>query len=182
MAEFHVHVTTDARIDPSPSNEAQWDDLMDALAPLHASLATDREQRFTVQTAVTAGTLHTAVQRAARAVLDALTGVGVTDTTVVAVEAMTADEFAARLHGPVDLADLIPTIEVAAFLGVGKQRVRQLVAEHDSFPRPVEVPGSRSMQFPRRQVEAFAATWDRRPGPKRRADEQPAEQPTAKGA
>lgn len=61
------------------------------------------------------------------------------------------------IPGPMDL---VGTTDVAAMLGVSRQRAAQLV---DRLPLPVGHP-SGAPAWARRAVQEVTATWDRRPG------------------
>jgi predicted DNA-binding transcriptional regulator AlpA len=63
-----------------------------------------------------------------------------------------------------NVPDLLGVSEVAAALGVSRQRVSEL-AESDDFPPPI----ARLKAGPiwqRSQISRFVGNWDRRPGPK----------------
>lgn len=63
--------------------------------------------------------------------------------------------------------DVIPALvsgrEAADLLGVSRQRVHQLVAQHPDFPAPVAKLACGSIWL-LADVEAFARTWSRKPG------------------
>ncbi len=61
--------------------------------------------------------------------------------------------------------------EVAELLGISRQRFYQLIAEHNDFPPPVEQTG-RGKLWGRPEVEAWAASWSRRPGRPAKAESQ----------
>jgi hypothetical protein len=151
VAEYAVHVTTTARIDFD--DDVVCDDLMDALAPLHAAIG-GPDHRFAAQMTVNAASMAAAVGAAERSTLDALAGVGITlgDGGVVGIEVLTPDEFERQLAEP---PDLMSTSEVATRLGVSRQRVLILADEHPAFPAGVKIGGG--LGFKRDGVERFAA-------------------------
>lgn len=80
----------------------------------------------------------------------------------VALEVMTVDEQDRRLEQPI-LPEIWGTVEVADELGVSRQRVHQLVAEHSRFPEPLVRLGAGPLWLAD-TIRAFNATWERKPG------------------
>lgn len=77
-------------------------------------------------------------------------------------EAITWQEAERRLNQPT-FPELVSGVEAAAILGVSRQRVHQLSAEHRQFPPPVARLASGSVWL-RSGVEGFARTSTRKPG------------------
>lgn len=165
MAEYAVHITTTARVDPD--DDDVWDALIEQLEPYAAAFGTTGSagDRLDAQMTVEADSLHAAGQSGSAAVLAALSELGI-DADTVAVEVQTAAEFARQFERPRRADDLIPTSEAAELLGVSRQRVLQL-AKTPEFPPAVRL-GSR-WHWSRAELRRFAATWNRAPGPKVRA-------------
>lgn len=161
MAEYAVHLTTD-RADVT---DEQLDDLVDALAPL-AGVPSMLDGRLSVQLTVDDHDLVTAAAQAQHAVHTVLRYAQ--PVQVVAIEVMTAEEFARRLDGPPRAGDLVSTTEAAELLGVSRQRVLQLSKDRPEFPEPVRL-GARGLHWSAAGVRRFAAAWERRSGPKSRA-------------
>ena len=163
MAEYAVHVTTTARLDPD--DDRAWDELIEQLAPYAAALGSEGPagERLSAQLTVAAGDLRDAGEAGCAGVLVALAGLGIA-AAVVAVEVTTGDEFARRQDVPRQVDDLASTSEIAELLGVSRQRVLQL-AKAPGFP-PARRLGARGLHWSRAAVSRFAATWKRSPGPK----------------
>jgi predicted DNA-binding transcriptional regulator AlpA len=68
-------------------------------------------------------------------------------------------------------AALLGASDVAKLLGVSRQRVYELLDTHEDFPRPV-ASLARGAVWDRGQVEAWVATWKRRPGRPAKAEGQ----------
>jgi predicted DNA-binding transcriptional regulator AlpA len=162
MAEYAAHVTTDLE----HITDDQLDDLVDALAHVYA-VPSMLGGRLSVQLTVTcppeAGLVE-AHREAVRHVLPALAGLGLR-AHVVAVEVLTAEEFARRQGLPPRVDDVVSTTEAGEMLGVSRQRVLQL-AERDDFPEPIRL-GQRDLVWSADALRRFAEAWDRRPGPKK---------------
>jgi hypothetical protein len=80
----------------------------------------------------------------------------------VAGEAATTAEADRRLAEP-PLPEIVSAVEAAQILGVSRQRVHQLVAEHPGFPPPLVRLGAGPIWLAP-TIRAFAASWERRPG------------------
>lgn len=81
---------------------------------------------------------------------------------VVAIETVTEDELDARLQTP-NYPDIVDATAAAQILGVSRQRVHQLAADHPQFPEPLYELAAGKL-WTRPAVEGFLRHWDRRPG------------------
>lgn len=80
---------------------------------------------------------------------------------VAAVEVLSLEELERRAYAPT-MPTLVGASEVAAMLGVTRQRVHQLRG-HPAFPEPlVEV--AMGPLWDERAVEKFGRVWERKPG------------------
>jgi predicted DNA-binding transcriptional regulator AlpA len=59
--------------------------------------------------------------------------------------------------------DLVGVAEIALMLGISRQRVFQLVRDHEDFPLPVAELIAGKIWL-RSDIDAWARAWDRRPG------------------
>jgi hypothetical protein len=134
--------------------------LGDALEPHDVSVAAVPTDSFAVTGHVGAVGPVEAITSMQALVAPAVTMIlGVAE--VVAIEAMTEDEYERRADAPT-LPEMVGASEVGEMLGVSRQRVHQL-RENSAFPAPlVEV--SMGPLWDARAIEAFAREWDRRPG------------------
>jgi hypothetical protein len=85
------------------------------------------------------------------------------DLLPVEIQVQTVEDLDRELEES-NVPDLLGVSEVAAALGVSRQRVSEL-AESDDFPPPI----ARLKAGPiwqRSQISRFVGNWDRRPGPK----------------
>jgi predicted DNA-binding transcriptional regulator AlpA len=62
-----------------------------------------------------------------------------------------------------DLEDLVTAGDIAKRLGISRQRVAQLVRDHDTFPAPIGKVGS-SVVYRWRDVQRWDEKTERRPG------------------
>jgi hypothetical protein len=148
------------------------DDVLDRLADLadgyDATIARHRDGLGVVMTfdvnkdaavdaAISARTLALNVVNTASTVED-----------VVDLRVCTPELYEAEALRP-DTPELLAASDVGEVLGVSRQRVHQLAAEHAQFPAPYLRLGSGPI-WTRPAIEYFAARWDRRPGrPTRKA-------------
>lgn len=109
---------------------------------------------------VEAGTARQAIDAALKAITAAAKATG-TPHSVLGVEVMTEQELDRRLSEPA-VPELVGVSEIAAMLGVVRQRAAQLVQRED-FPPAVAHLKSGPV-FVKWQVEAFERRWDRRGG------------------
>ena len=159
MAEFAVHVTTDV----TDLSDDQLDELVEQFAD-HSGVPSMLGGRLSVQMTVDdAENLGDAALIATTAVQLRLPVPG----RAVAVEVMTAEDFARGFGEAIRAEDLVPTAEAAEILGVKRQRVLQLAKAYaGQFPEPVRL-GSRGLYWSRAALSRFAATRDRTSGPKK---------------
>lgn len=87
---------------------------------------------------------------------------GGVDGSVAEGRVCTDELFADEALRP-DTAELVGPGEVAELLGVSRQRVHQLSAQHPDFPAPYARLGIGSV-WTRPAVEAFERRWSRKPG------------------
>lgn len=87
-----------------------------------------------------------------------------TITEVIVTTPELAELHAARPDTP----ELLSSPDVAEVLGVSRQRVHQLAADHPQFPAPYARLGSGPI-WTRPVIEQFAAIWARKPGRPARA-------------
>jgi len=78
------------------------------------------------------------------------------------VEVISAEEADRRIE-TATVPELVSGVEAAGILGVSRQRVHQLAAEHPSFPPPTARLACGSIWL-RSGVEGFARRWERKPG------------------
>ncbi|MBO0808347.1 MAG: hypothetical protein J2P32_08615 [Actinobacteria bacterium] len=89
-------------------------------------------------------------------------------TSLRGLRVMTEEAYEAEAMRP-DTPELLAATDVAALLGVSRQRVHQLHSDHPDFPAPYQQLGSGPI-WTRPAIEHFAETWQRKPGrPTRRA-------------
>lgn len=157
MAEFAVHVTTDI----TELHDDQLDELVERFVE-YAGVPSMLGGRLSLQLTVSgAESLEDAALIAATAVRLNLPVPG----QAVAVEVVTAEEFARGFGDGGRTDDLVPTSEAADLLGVKRQRVLQLAKTYTGeFPEPVRL-GSRGLFWSRTALSRFAATRKRSSGP-----------------
>lgn len=163
MAEYAAHITTDV----GEVTDDQLDDLVDALAPV-AGVPSMLGGRLSVQLTVEADALLYAHTVAYGDVLAACSEAGLADVEIVGVEVLTAAEFERQQDGPPPVDDLVSTVQAGRILGVSRQRILQLSANHSNFPEPVNL-GTRGLYWSAAALRRFDATWDRSFAPKRHA-------------
>lgn len=135
----------------------------DALASAGACLGADAPDRFSLTVLVGAPDPVRAVEAAnglVRGGHQVAEQLG--DPPLLGVESLREDEYARRADAPT-LPVLLGASEVAALLGVTRQRVHQLATEHPQFPAPL-VRVAMGPLWDERAVEAFARSWARTPG------------------
>lgn len=155
-------VTVDMDVDTDLTPE-HLEDLTDELLDVGGAVS-GHERRVSAIVTVSqdSGRAIDAASAGRLTVAGALEQVGVAVVADVAVEAMTAAEAAMRLQVPT-IPPLMGAAEVADLLGVSRQRVHQLAASHSRFPKPV-VQVRMGPLWAAVSIEAFAGTWERRPG------------------
>ncbi len=108
---------------------------------------------------VEADSLMDAAERAQARLRERVSG------TVIAIDTMTSEENERRIAEPA--LEVIGITEIAAALGVSKQRVFQLM-ERDDFPAPLAVLACGSI-WRKGDLSTFADGWQRKAGRPRRA-------------
>jgi len=81
---------------------------------------------------------------------------------IVAVETVSENELDAR-HAIPNYPELVSAAEAAQILGVSRQRVHQLAAEHSAFPPPLYELGAGKL-WTAASIRGFALQWSRKPG------------------
>jgi hypothetical protein len=154
-------VTADARTrrDLDPDVLAQ---VGDELALLGASVAGNGQDLSVVLTVSDVHDPGTAVTAGLDVVEGALYRHGVDVEAWLAGEALTTTEADRRLSEP-PMPEIVSATEAAEILGVSRQRVHQLLAEHAGFPPPLVRLGAGPLWLAE-TIRAFAAVWERRPG------------------
>lgn len=145
--EFTVDITMDAS---KPLSEDALFDIAEIGGVAVGRLGGSRiDATFTINAADVAG----ATERAIAMVVERIPG------TVVAVEAMTTDEFDRRLENQTEIAGVT---EVARMLGVTKQRVSSL-SKRDDFPEPLAKLAAGPV-WRAGDLTTFAEGWQRKAG------------------
>lgn len=161
--DFQVTVTGEL---DQPLSEAMVDAGMCVLEKYGAAIALgtpDQPNRIEVTLSVEgADRPSSAIVQACDAVEDAL-GIW---AHWIGGEAKTYEEADRALDEPT-IPELVSGVEASEILGVSRQRVHQLAADHPQFPPPVARLASGSVWL-RAAVESFAEKWERKPGRPRR--------------
>ncbi len=134
--------------------------LMDQLADNGASASAD-ERSWSIQFLVEAESSPEAADQGRELIDKAVASAGLPDWPLVRLEAVWTDLVARKLlESP--LPQLLGTHEVAAALGVSRQRFHELRTS-GRFPEPIAELRSTPLWL-RSAVDAFLEGWDRRPG------------------
>lgn len=147
--------------------------LVDLLADCTPALAVGESSvavRLSVRSRSAVSAVKTAVSRVERAAAQA----GLRHRGVETVEAATVERLEVALAEP-SLPALVGTSEVAALLGVSRQRVSEL-SRAGHFPTPLATLASGPVWM-EAAIARFAESWDRSPG--RRRTGEPARTPAA---
>ncbi|MFD9061830.1 hypothetical protein ACFVZ3_09945 [Kitasatospora purpeofusca] len=142
-------------------DDSQFEHLLEILDEHSPALGFAPSGNFYAQLSVEAGTARKALDLALKTVTEAARTVGA-GRDVLGVELMTQDEFERRLSEP-QIPELVGLSEVASLLEVSRQRVGQLVTEHQEFPPPVAKLRSGPV-FIADQVRTFLSRWNRAGG------------------
>jgi hypothetical protein len=158
----------------------EWSVSIDAEGPAGGSVSEDGLETFLAEIASTGGVVvgagnrygarmnvvgsaKQAIEAAIRTFRKASSEAELPNWPIVRVEASTIDELDRELARPL-FPDLVGVTEVAALLGVSKQRVSQLVrASNPKFPQPMFELAATPV-WSRWQIDHFAESWDREPG------------------
>jgi predicted DNA-binding transcriptional regulator AlpA len=143
------------------ATEQGIEELAESLGPLHGSLSVG-EAGWSAIVTVDATDLDAAREHAVTEVLRLARQAGFPTSPVVRVETVREDVRDAELEVP-NYPDLVSGPEVAELLGVTRQRVHQLAADHPDFPTPLYRLGVGSL-WVRAGIEKFAKSWERKPG------------------
>jgi predicted DNA-binding transcriptional regulator AlpA len=149
------------------------EDLVDLLADGAPAVAVG-EASVGVQLSVRSRSAVSAVKTAVIRVERAAAQAGLCHRGVETVEAATVERLEAALTEP-SLPGLVGTSEVAALLGVSRQRVSEL-SRAGHFPTPLATLASGPVWM-KAAIARFAESWDRSPG--RRPTAEPARTPAA---
>lgn len=84
----------------------------------------------------------------------------------IGIEVLTEDDYAARARSS-NIPDLVSATEAGEMLGVSRQRIHQLHAEHRGFPSPLYELRTGPL-WTATAIESFASEWERKPGRPRR--------------
>jgi predicted DNA-binding transcriptional regulator AlpA len=160
MSEWNVRLQFDEVQIPEPFNDTA-DALfarLDALAPV----ATFEPGRISLFVTMEASSPEAALRSARKAVGDATKEVGIRLRGIpVGIEMYTEEELD-RLNETPNYPEVVGVAEVAALLGVSKQRVSEL-ARSRTFPRPLyELAAGPIWVKP--TIQAFVEKWERKPG------------------
>lgn len=160
-------VLTEARsADDEPGVQAGnvLDGMLDALADAAQpweGVAGASERSWSVRLSVQAGDAVAAAAQGARLAQQAAQEAGLPAWPVVRLEASTEQVLDEDNRRPVP--EVVSAQAAADLLGISRQRLHQLRAEHPIFPAPVyELPTG--PLWVRSVVEGFGADWDRTPG------------------
>lgn len=148
------------------------DALVDALGDSDAALSlptVDSAPRVGVTLTVQGQPDALAAAAAGAAVVGgALRTAGVRGSALVGVESITTAEQDERSDAAA-LPELVGAAQAGDMLGVSRQRVHTLAAEHPDFPAPIlQIPRLGSLWLAT-AIRGFAARWDRRPGRRKTA-------------
>lgn len=146
-------------------NEAGLEELVHALADHRGVVTVDpgpphHSDRVSATLRIETTTLRQATTTALRAVEDA------TGIPAIGVEALLTVDFEEQLNRP-SIPELVGYAEIAEMFGVSRQRAREL-ADRSDFPPAVVTTKSGPLRV-KRQVEAWASTWERHAGRPRKA-------------
>ena len=150
--------------------EASEADVERALEQLHyvgIEAVGSSGHRVSFRLTVEAKSARAAIDAACRTVPAALEYLDLQDDQLTRAEATDHDVLDEDLERP-NFPDLVGVSEIAASVGVSRQRVSQL-SKRDDFPRPLVVLAAGPV-WERHAVENFIEAWERRPGRPRRLD------------
>jgi hypothetical protein len=147
MHEYSVHLTIEA------AGPLTLDDLFEIASVGGAASGAAGEHRFSTTLTVDADAPGDAIARATEAL--PVSG------SVIAAEVMTTEEADRRLAEPA-FPELAGVAEVAAMLGISRQRLHALRDRHE-FPAPVAVLAAGPV-WRKGDLSTFAEGWHRKPG------------------
>ena len=143
--------------------------LLTALPDSGASVGVEprRDRHLSAQLTIQAGTTRRAADVVLTAVARAMRELD-RSAQVVAHSVTSWEQFVRELAQPL-IPDLVAYPEIAATLGVSRQRAREIAETNPRFPPPaVDQPGIKLCV--RAAVQRFADGWTRRPGRPARAE------------
>lgn len=103
-----------------------------------------------------------ALGHASEITMKALADVGLLDLPVVRVEAVRQSQLAREIAEP-SQPQVLGVAEVAALLGVSRQRLAVIRREHESFPEPFATLAATPLWYCS-AIEQWLKSWPRRPG------------------
>lgn len=147
-------------------DEPELELVLDRLEGLHPAINIERTEalinplHLSATVTLEAATLRQAATMALQAVEAAV------DTKARGMEVLETEEFDRELDRP-QIPALVGNADIAEMLGVSRQRAAKL-DESPGFPPAVAHIKAGPLRV-RNQVEKWAASWERRSGPKRKA-------------
>lgn len=162
MTWYSVSVTARGE-DPAAVTDDAIDTMVDLVQP-HSGVVGGGHGYDSWDATVTVDSLdaQTAQSEGVALILALATEAGLPAWPVVRAEVISEDELDRELATP-NYPDLVSGPEAGEILGVSRQRVHQLAAEHPHFPQPLYKLAVGSL-WVRAGIEAFAADWERKPG------------------
>jgi hypothetical protein len=145
---------------PDTITDDQYDTLVHALTGYGIAVA--GETYLTLHLTVAGPTLRQATDVALRTARTAYTAAFNTPGEQLHARVVTEAAHIAEIRRPPRL-DLVGTADIAAILGVSRQRVNELAEDHPLFPNEVAAVGGRRV-YTRDSITAFSEQWDRSPG------------------
>lgn len=161
---YTVHIETRASAgDTQVVSYDAIDALMDLLAPHEGIVSGGPEwTSWDATVGVDAADPAEALNFGAGIVLEYAEKAGLPSWPTVKAEVVRDDVLEEELSKP-NIPDLVSGPEAAAVLGVSKQRVHQLAAEHPDFPKPLYELAAGKL-WDRGAIERFREQWARKPG------------------
>jgi hypothetical protein len=145
-----------------PQPDAEFtDEVIDALGSVGGfAIAEGDGERLRLSTTIEAATLRQAAEAALRATRAAYAAAFGAASEASELQVLTLEEHLERLASPATL-DLVSVGDVAAMLGVTRQRADELIRTHPDFPAHVGAIGGKRA-FTRTSIEEFDKRWDRK--------------------
>jgi hypothetical protein len=145
---------------PDTITDDQYENLVTGLTGYGIVVAD--EQYLTLHLTVAGPTLRQATDVALRDARAAYTAAFGTAGEQLHARVVTEAAHIAEIRRPPRL-DLVGTADIAAILGVSRQRADELAKDHPLFPGEVATVGGRRV-YTRDSITAFNEQWDRSPG------------------
>ena len=162
-----IEARSDSAAESLALDDERLDYLVDAVAADDGIVAAG-DYRYSVRLSVEALDPLDALERGKDVFCKAAANAGLPDWPIVRLETMTHDEQDDELATPV-LPELLGTGEVAAVLGVSRQRLAEIRRAKPDFPPPL-VDLSATPVWARAAVTSWSDSWDRRPGRPKRSE------------